>query len=187
MCGEILPWQWTHEVVVRMLAPNSPSETTGLGGATVVQPNPAHVRIDLGRHLTNISQVRLTEYMVQNNATPAARNMWRISLAGSNLTDKATCNSQGTGTCIAIGDMTNPWHVQYDNPRLMSVDNKRGISFLDVNVTDEFGAPVSFTNITLFITFVMDTPDWSIEKVFQEDQNKIEWWRSNQNVGRFRF
>jgi hypothetical protein len=188
MCGEIMPWQHTHEVVIRMVSPFSPAQTVQNGtGSTVVQPNPAHVRVDLGRQLEHVKEIRLTEYMVHNNGTPVANNLWFVSFAGSNMTEKQTCSVVGAGTPICIADMANPYHVVYDNPRTISIDSKRGINFLDVNVTTETGAAPTFFNITLYLTFVMNIPNWSLEMVKQDDKNKIEWWRSNENVGRFRF
>lgn len=189
MCGEIMPWQHTHELVVRLLNPHTPAETTGLGtNCTIVQNNPAHVRVDLGRMLEHVREIRLTEYMVTNNGTAATSNVWRVSFLGSTLTDKPACSTPGNGTCICIPDMTNTSHVHYDNPRVMTMDMRKGITTLDINVTvADTGAAPTFRDITLFLTIVMDIPNWSIEQVAQEDRNKIEWWRSNQNVGRFRF
>jgi hypothetical protein len=180
---------------VRMLTPNTPAQVAQVSDSppfnaqcTIVQNNPAHVRVDLGRMLEHVREVRLTEYMIHNNGTAAVNNVWRISLAGSNLLDKPTCSTPGNGICVCIADMTNPYHHSYDNPRVMSIDSKRGITTLDINVTvADTGAAPTFNSITLFLTVVMDNPAWSIEDVAQNDKNKVEWWRSNLNVGRFRF
>lgn len=186
MCGEIQPWQHTQEIVVRLTTPFTPVQGAQ-NGVTMVQPSAAHVRVDLGRELQHIREVRLTEYMVHNNGTPAANNVWFVSLAGSNLSEKSTCSTLGVGHAICIADMTNPYHVVYDNPRIVSVESKKSMSILDVKLTTEAGVAPVFNNVTLYFTIVMDIPNWSPALVAQEDKNKIEWWRSNENVGRFRF
>jgi hypothetical protein len=60
-----------------------------------------------------------------------------------------------------------------------------GITALAVDVTDEFGAPVSFGTMTFYLSFIMRKKDWNPEQVMRNDANLVEWWRPNTNVGRF--
>lgn len=181
MCGEIKPWQWAHQVVVRF-------------DAALLEPfnvtSPASQIINLNRMLEHVAEVRLTEYYV--DCTPGAntRHLWRVNLSAQGIEEEVSSNAAGKGHCfivpnIAAGSVEQN-HVVYDNPRVVSYTCKTGITSLHVQVSTDAGTAPSYNQMIFMFTFVMNKPDWSPELVNQNDLNKLEPWRSNQFVGRFR-
>jgi len=184
MCGEIKPYQHKHEVVIRMKSPAVLQNNTN-GPAYLAQPNPASVTIMLNQTLEQIEEVWLTEYDAEMGAVPAAGNMWRLSFQRSHLSDSMTCNSAGNGIPFNVNLGVAGTHVVYQRPRVMSVEQKSGgITSLSVDVFDEFGQPPPFSSLTFYLTFVMRRKDWDPAQVMRNDANQVEWWRSNNNVGR---
>jgi len=180
MCGDLKPWQWKHDVVVRMTSPAT------LPSAQFVQPVPASVNVPLMQPLDMIEEVWLTEYMVQLTENGTGSDLWRISFLRSNLQDAVSCNASGTGIPFCVPQNNAYVHVHYDNPRVLSVTHKSGgITSLAVDVSDEFGQPVIFSDMTFMLTFVMKKRDWDPAQVMRNDANQVEWWRPNTNVGRF--
>lgn len=164
--GVLKPWQYAHQVVFRLTQADS--------------------IVVFDRQLEDVMEVWLTEYMVHNNGTPAANNLWRIDLSRDGWCfAEQTSNAAGQGHCIAIGDMTNLYHHSYDTPRVMSQCPKKGVSSMRVRIVDEFGNLCAFHNVTLFVTFVMRRGEWSAEDARLAQDRWIEWWRSNQNSSRF--
>jgi hypothetical protein len=186
MCGDLKPWQWRHDVVVRMTSPATLPGTTPVGGALFTQANDASVNIPLMQPLDMIEEVWLTEYQLSYAEDGSTSTMWRLSFLRSNLQDAVSCNSSGTGIPIcAAGGTDNIFHVKYDNPRRLSVTHKSGgITTLSVDVTDEFGQPVVFADMTFMLSFIMKKRDWDPAQVMRNDANQVEWWRPNTNVGR---
>lgn len=175
--GVLLPYQQAHQYVLRLRNPSVgdyPSLTVG------------DIIVPLERQLENLQEIWLTEYMVDNDQTPAANNMWRIDISPDGFECEQTSNAKGRGHCILIADMTNPYHHSYDTPRVMSLCNKKGVSSFRVRIVDEFGALVSFTSVTLMLTFVTLRQGWSPQDAKIAQDNLIEWWRSNENNSRFR-
>jgi hypothetical protein len=186
MCGDLKPWQWRHDVVVRMTSPATLPGTTSVGGALFVQPNPASVNVPLMQPLDMIEEVWLTEYQIGYAENGTTTNMWRLSFLRSNLQDAVSCNASGTGIPICAPQNSAAFHVHYDNPRKLSVTHKSGgITTLSIDVTDEFGQPVVFHDMTFMLSFIMKKRDWDPAQVMRNDANTLEWWRPNTNVGRF--
>lgn len=177
--GQLQRWQVARQLVVRMLG-------TGSGIFSGANQPGDDVIVDLEGLIENVQEIWLTEYMIRNNGTAAARNMWRVDLSRNNLAIEQRSNSAGQGFCIAVPDMTGTTHVVYDTPRVMTIDGKRGMSSLRVRITDEFGAPVTFHDVTLFLTIVSVNQLLSLADVKRAEALNIEWWRSNENVGRFK-
>jgi len=177
--GQLQPWQRAHQVCVRMLGSNS-----GIFVGTNQAAN--NITVDIGRPMEYLQEVWLTEYQIRNNGTAAARNMWRVDLSRSGWECEQSSNSSGQGFCIAVPDMTNTTHVIYDTPRVMSIQGRQGASSLHVRVVDEFGAAVTFHDITLWLVLVYVHPRFSLADARLAEDSLIEWWRSNENVGRFR-
>jgi len=187
MCGDLKPWQWRHDVVVRMTSPPTLPGTTPVGGALFTQANAASVNVPLMQPLDMIEEVWLTEYMVEQTELGTTTNLWRLSFLRSNLQDAVSCNASGTGIpfCVPTSNAVT-FHLHYDSPRVLSVTHKSGgITTLAVDVTDEFGQPVVFSNMTFMLSFIMRKRDWNPEQVMRNDANQLEWWRPNTNVGRF--
>jgi hypothetical protein len=176
--GKLRPWLKAHQIVVRMLG-------SGSGIFSGANQNASNITLDLGRPVENLVEVWLTEYMIRNNGTPVANNMWRIDLSDNQLESEQSCNSAGNGFCVAVPDMTATTHIVYDTPRVVSINGKRGMSSLRVKLTDEFGAAVVFHDATFFLTLVYVNPILTLRDVQNMEKNHIEWWRSNENVGRF--
>jgi hypothetical protein len=182
MCGDLKPWQYRHDVVVRMTQPVTLPSTGGN-----VQLVPASALVPLMQPLDSIEEVWLTEYQVVQAITlPTLSDMWRLSFLRSNLVDATSCNSSGTGVPFSVDIGSLVTHRIYDNPRKLSLTHKSGgITALAVDVTDEYGAPVSFGTMTFYLSFIMRKKDWNPEQVMRNDANLLEWWRPNTNVGRF--
>jgi len=177
--GVLKPWQMAHQVVVRMRA-DTPNIHQGAN-------QPANdVTVSIERPIEYLLEIWLTEYMVRNNGTPAANNMWRIDLSKNNLVTEQSCNSAGVGYAICVPDMANTTHVVYDQPRVMVLDGKRGVNSLRVRLTDEFGADVTFHDVTLCLTLVYVHPTFSLKDVRMANDLNLQWWRSNENAERFK-
>lgn len=176
MCGEIKPWQYTHQVVVRLTQTLSAPNVTGPYN---------RVTVSLGGLLEHVAEVRLTEYHVEEGLGNST--LWRVGLKGSNFNEEMTTNAGGEGHCIAVPQLgANTFtHVVYENPRVLSRDVKGGIAQLRVEVNDEFGVPAQFTSMTIMLTFVMNKPHWSIADVDENHRNFLEWWRPQQFNSRF--
>lgn len=175
MCGELKPWQYLHHVVIRLDNPATP-------GVPNTNAPVNKVTLPLGRFLQHIDEVRLTEYCVVNGVS--ASNLWRISFAGSSLSEEVSTNAAGRGHVIMVPTAALT-HVIYDAPRVLSVDERQGLAQINIHVTDATGADVSFDNMTIFLTFVLNNPDWSGESVREADRNRLEWWRSQRFSSRF--
>ncbi len=184
MCGETKPWQWKHDVVVRLTSPaTNPSNSNATGGTFTL--NAASVTVPLMQPLDMIEEVWLTEYQVLPSAGSPPTDMWRLSFLRSNLCDSTSCNAAGTGVPFMVF-LGGPTHHTYNNPRRLSLTAKSGgLTSLAVDVTDELGQPVAFTSMTFFLTFVMRKRDWDASQALRNDANLVEWWRPNTNVGRF--
>jgi len=181
MCGDLKPWQYKHDVVIRMNSPATLPYTDGQ-----VQQSPASVLVPLMQPLDLIEEVWLTEYQVRITEGSSTSDMWRLSFLRSNLVDSVSCNSSGTGVPFSVDQSSATTHHIYDNPRKLSVTVKNGgITALAVDVVDEFGAPVSFQSMTFFLSFIMRKKEWDPAQVMRNDANLLEWWRPNTNVGRF--
>ncbi len=168
-----MPWQFRHHVVIR------------LGGAAV-PPNAGQPvnrgNINLNRLMQHIVEIQLTEYALRGGS--GASNLWRVSFRGSNFTEEVSTNAAGDGHLLTIPSLVNT-HVVYQMPRILSTDVKQGITHLNVHVMDEFGAEVTFTDMTLYLTFIMNDPHWTIPQVIAEDHNRMDWWRTQQFSSRF--
>jgi hypothetical protein len=186
MCGDLKPWQYRHDVVVRMTSPATLPGTKPVGGALFVQPNAASVNMPLMQPLDMIEEVWLTEYQIGYAENGTNSNMWRLSFLRSNLQDAVSCNASGTGIPFCAPQIATAFHMKYDNPRKLSVTHKSGgITTLSIDVMDEFGQPVVFADMTFMLSFIMKKREWDPAQVMRNDANTLEWWRPNTNVGRF--
>lgn len=168
------PGQFTEEVVIRLT--NVPEAGFNVG------KTPGRKVVALGRQLEHVNCIYLRSYAIEGAV--GTSNLWRVSFRGTNLTAAASCNAAGEGHPITVTDFTRCYE-QYENLPKMTNDGDALIPYLDVVVTDEFGADVDFTSMTIHIVFVCTKPDWSPNRVLQEDRNRLEFWRPQQFSSRF--
>jgi hypothetical protein len=185
MCGEIKPWQRRHEVCVRMLSPQQPFNNATLNPYQS-NINDASVVVPLMCTLDNVEEVWLNEYDIVLSSLSQPGELWRLNLGANNLPEFGSCNSAGEGAPLNITTVASgQTHYIYTRPRVIATGHGlNGRRTLNVSVTNEFGQPVKFESMTFYLTFVMRKPEWSPEQVMQNDRNLVEWWRSNNNVGR---
>lgn len=149
MCGDLGPGQSAHTVCVRLGA------------------NETEARVSVGKRLEHVVEVWLDEYAIDTpNGGGIAPDMWRIKVL-DNLYPKMTTNATGTGHPILVDNATYTHH-EYQRPRVLSEQNKASLNFIQLQITDNTGAPVVFTSMTLFLTIITQDPTWSPDRVLAQ-------------------
>lgn len=152
MCGEIPPGHFGHTVCIRLL-----------------NNNPRAI-VSLGKQLEHIVEIRLDEYAVTNpNGGAISPSLWTLRFENYHFYAYQTTNAGGkTGHRLVI-DNAAATHIVYDRPRILSHENEGKLNKVQLEVTDETGADVTFTDATFFITFVCKIPHWTAEEQLEDD------------------
>ena len=130
--------------------------------------NQNSVRVAINQNLNNVVAVYLDEYAVSvPNGGAIIPDLWRVDFVGK-LFSSTSSNAGGTGYPLIIDNATYT-HVVYDQPRLMSEQPHDSLNFLQLRISDETNADVTFTSMTLFLTFVCESPDWRPDQVMAND------------------
>ena len=139
----------THEVVARLGA------------------NGVNARIDIGKKLEHIVELRLDEYAIRTpNGGAVTPSLWRLWFKGR-FYEEATTNANGRGYPIVIDNATLT-HVVYTRPRVISTQANGEMNHLEFEIRDENGAAVTFADATFYFTFVTVEPDVSVDLVMQQ-------------------
>lgn len=145
MCGDLKPGQRAHTVCVRL--------GTNENGR----------KVDLGQTIRHVREVWLDEYAIDTpNGGAIAPDMWRVKFEGT-LINKMTTNASGTGHPILVDNATYTHH-EYQRPRVMVESTGASMNFVQLKITSNAGAAVTFVSMTLFLTIITQDPQWSADR-----------------------
>src|SRR5271167_1150351 len=136
------------------------------------------LNFQLPHKFENVKQILLIEYsVVAPNGGAVSPNLWRLDI-GPQLAQNLVTNAVGSGACL-IMDSAICSHTHYDTPIIYSLEPQGAITSFSANffaVTAAGLVPATFTEATVFLTFIMQ------DKAWMPDQAMLQYVSDPQNA-----
>lgn len=136
MCGEIQANQYKQVVNVRL--------TT----------NGAEQTIMLNKQIVNVEEIRLSEVLAVNWNGAVSAGAY-LDIQGPQV-NSVSCSDNNRPGSLVLVDINTP-HIVYAN-KLLAVSQLGTVNSFRVSLTLASGAPVTFTELYLILTFVCRSP-----------------------------